>query len=208
MGPTLQRGFRGEYGVLTLFRFISRPAEPAPISGDRVYLRQMRMEDFEEWVTLRLASEAFLAPWEPLRVGNEFDRQSWRRRVLAIRNEAHIDAAYGFLIFSRDSDRMVGGLTIGQVRRGVAQTGSLGYWMGEPWAGRGLMSDAVKAICRHAFTELHLRRIEAACMPHNVASRRVLERNGFQLEGLARQYLCIAGEWADHVTYARLASDP
>lgn len=193
--------------MVSLFRFMPRPAERAPIEGARVYLRPMRMEDFEEWAALRLASEAFLAPWEPLRSGNEYDRHNWRRRVMANRNDARNDAAYGYLIFERDRHRMVGGLTLGLVRRGVAQSAALGYWMGANWAGRGLMTDAVGAVCRHAFSELRLRRVEAACLPRNAASRRVLERNGFQLEGLARQFLCIAGNWEDHVTYARLASD-
>lgn len=194
-------------GALALFRFMPRPVEPSPVYGEHVYLRMMRMEDYEAWVALRRASEAFLAPWEPLRTGDEFERPSWRRRVLAVRNEARIDAAYGFLIFARETDALVGGATLGQIRRGVSQTGTLGYWMGAPWAGKGLMSDAVKALCNHAFADLHLRRIEAACLPANAASRAVLKRNGFHLEGLARQYLCIAGEWSDHVTYARLATD-
>jgi len=192
---------------LALFRFAPRQTEPAPVVGERVYLRPMRMDDFDEWVALRHASEAFLAPWEPLRTGDEFDRAAWRRKVLASRNDARLDAAYGYLVFSRAHDIMVGGLTLGLVRRGVAQTCTLGYWMGAAWAGKGLMSDAVDTVCRHAFSHLRLRRIEAACLPHNHRSRRVLEKNGFQLEGLAREYLCIAGVWADHVTYARLASD-
>lgn len=191
---------------MALFGFMPRPVEPAPIAGKRVYLRAMRMEDYDEWVALRHASEAFLAPWEPLHSGDEYDRQAWRRRVLAAKSDARNDVSYGFLIFNHDDD-MVGGLTLGQIRRGVAQMATLGYWMGAPWAGKGLMSDAVRAVCHHAFTALHLRRIEAACLPHNLPSRRVLERNGFVEEGLARQYLCIAGQWADHVTYARLASD-
>lgn len=192
---------------MALFRFTPRQTEPAPIVGARVYLRMMRLDDYDEWFALRRASESFLAPWEPLRMGDEFERPAFRRKVMATRNDARCDAAYGYLIFTREHDVMVGGLTLGLVRRGVAQASTLGYWMGASFAGKGLMSDAVDAICRHAFADLHLRRIEAACLPHNMRSRRVLEKNGFRLEGLARQYLCIAGAWADHVTYARLASD-
>lgn len=192
---------------MALFRFAPRQTDPAPITGQHVYLRPMRMEDFEEWANLRRVSQRFLAPWEPLRSGDECDRLVWRRRVMAAKNDARLDASHGFLIFRRDTHLMVGGLTLGMVRRGVAQTCTLGYWMGAPWASKGLMSDAVDAVCKHAFTHLHLRRIEAACLPHNAPSRRVLEKNGFRLEGMAREYLCIAGVWADHVTYARLASD-
>lgn len=193
---------------MSLFRFKPRIAEPAPVAGERVYLRPPRMEDHGEWVALRVASESFLAPWEPLRRGDEYSRRSWRLRVLGACEDARRDASYSFLIFTRDRDVMVGGLTLGQVRRGVAQTATLGYWMGAAWAGKGLMSDAVRAVLAYAFGPLGLRRVEAACLPHNVASRRVLERNGFRLEGLAREYLCIAGRWEDHVTYARLATDP
>jgi ribosomal-protein-alanine N-acetyltransferase len=102
----------------------------------------------------------------------------------------------------------VGGLTLANIRRGCAQAGSLGYWMGAPYARRGYMTAAVAAIIPFAFATLKLHRIEAACIPGNIASIRLLEKTGFQREGFARQYLCIDGVWQDHLLFARIREEP
>lgn len=121
--------------------------------------------------------------------------------------EMERDEAYPFFIFN-DDEVLVGGITIGQVSRGVAQTATLGYWMGRPYAGLGYMSRAVRAVCHHAFSALRLHRLEAACLPHNEASARLLESVGFTREGYARAYLRINGSWQDHLLYAILEQDP
>jgi ribosomal-protein-alanine N-acetyltransferase len=102
---------------------------------------------------------------------------------------------------------LVGGLTLANIRRGCAQAASLGYWMGAPYARAGHMTAAVNAVIPFAFGTLKLHRIEAACIPANIASVRLLEKTGFRREGFARQYLCIDGNWQDHLLYAKLESD-
>jgi ribosomal-protein-alanine N-acetyltransferase len=104
-------------------------------------------------------------------------------------------------IYTADGEQLVGALTLSNVRRGVAQTATLGYWIGEPVAGRGFATAAVGAMVAWAFDDLNLHRVEAACVPDNAASRRVLEKSGFQLEGKARAYLKINGVWADHLLF-------
>ena len=125
------------------------------------------------------------------------------------RNQQEIDndEAYPFLLF-RDDDVLAGGLTLGQVKRGVVQAATLGYWIGEPYARQGLMSAAVRAVTGYAFATLRLHRIEASCLPHNEASRKLLERTGFTREGYARAYLRINGVWQDHLLFGLLESDP
>lgn len=180
------------------------------VAGEGVELRPPQMRDFEAWAALRERSRAFLAPWEPSWPRDDLTRAAFRARLRRYARDVRADAGYPFLLFTHDAHHggtLVGGLTIGQVRRGVAQTAALGYWMGEPFAGRGLMTAAVRALAPFVFGALRLRRLEAACLPHNTASIRLLERVGFQREGYARQYLCIAGEWRDHVLYALLADD-
>jgi ribosomal-protein-alanine N-acetyltransferase len=118
------------------------------------------------------------------------------------------DEAYSLLLFRESDDVLLGGLTIGQIRRGVAQAATLGYWMGAPYAARGYMSKAVRAAIGFAFATLRLHRIEAACLPTNQASIRLLEGAGFRREGFARAYLRINGTWQDHVLYGLLESDP
>jgi ribosomal-protein-alanine N-acetyltransferase len=118
------------------------------------------------------------------------------------------DQAYAFLIFRTSDDALVGGITLANLRRGVAQAGSIGYWIGARYARQGYMSAAMRALVPFAFDTLRLHRLEAACIPTNAASIALLEKSGFTREGYAREYLCINGIWADHLLYARLKTDP
>ena len=178
------------------------------ISGQGVFLRMPSLADYSAWAELRAESRNFLTPWEPTWPENDLTRTAFRARMRRYARDVRADAAYPYFIFRRSDGVLVGGLTLGQVRRGVAQATSLGYWMGEPYAGKGHMTDAVRALAPFVFQTLRLRRIEAACLPSNAASIRLLERVGFVREGYARSYLCIAGEWRDHLLYALLATDP
>jgi [ribosomal protein S5]-alanine N-acetyltransferase len=173
----------------------------------RLLIRPPRMEDFESWAVLRSASRAFLEPWEPIWPQDDLTRAAFKRRISRIEDEAAADMAYSFFLFTRDDARLVGGANLNNVRRRAAQMATLGYWMGAPFAGQGLMTEAVGAVVPFAFRLLKLERIEAACIPENLASVRVLEKTGFRREGLAREYLAIAGQRRDHLLFARLASD-
>lgn len=192
---------------MALFRLYP-PSHPAVlIRGEGIYLRPPEMRDFEAWVELRAQSRAFLTPWEPTWPADDLTYGSFRRRVRRNHQEIVNDEAYPFLIF-RDDDVLAGGLTLGQIKRGVVQAGTLGYWIGEPHARRGLMSAAVEAVTGYAFATLRLHRIEASCLPHNEASLKLLERRGFTREGYARAYLRINGIWQDHLLYGLLETDP
>ena len=98
-------------------------------------------------------------------------------------------------------------MTVSNIRRGVSQSATIGYWMGECHAGNGYMSAAVEAVCNRLFRDNGLHRVEAATLPTNMRSVALLERCGFRLEGCARDYLKIAGRWQDHLLFARLALD-
>jgi ribosomal-protein-alanine N-acetyltransferase len=193
---------------MALFRFTTDSTPRLLVRGDGVLLRAPMLDDYEEWAALREASRAYLEPWEPIWGEDDLTRRAFRQRVKRAVTESEADEAFAFLIFRGQDNAMVGGLTLGLVRRGVAQACTLGYWLGGAFEGQGYMTRAVKAAARYAFDDLHLRRIEAACLPSNHRSRNLLERVGFQREGYARQYLCIAGRWEDHLLYALLASDP
>jgi ribosomal-protein-alanine N-acetyltransferase len=183
--------------------------EPVPlITGDGVMLRAPQAGDFAEWADLREASRAFLIPWEPTWPADDLTRGAFRRRLRRYAEDQRADLAYPFFLFRQQDNVLLGGLTLGNIRRGVAQSGSLGYWMGVHYAGRGHMTAAVRALAGFAFSALRLHRIEAACIPSNAASVRLLERTGFSREGYARQYLCINGIWQDHLLFARLRDDP
>ena len=111
------------------------------------------------------------------------------------------------MLFHADTGALIGAITLDHIRRGPAQSGTLGYWIGEGFARQGYMHEAVGAMVAHAFGALDLSRIEAACLPENRASRGLLEKAGFKYEGVAQSYLQIAGRWRNHVLYANLRSD-
>jgi len=192
---------------MAFFRTVSF-SEPMPlVEGDRVFLRAPQMGDFPEWAALREASRAFLVPWEPTWPHDDLTRSAFRRRLKRYVEDLRTDQAYPFFLFRKSDNAIVGGLTLANIRRGVAQAGSLGYWMGERYAGHGYMTAAVRALIPFSFGSLRLHRLEAACIPTNVASIRLLERTGFIREGFAREYLCINGTWQDHLLYALLKDD-
>lgn len=192
---------------MALFRLISDPDPAVLIAGDGLVLRPPRMEDFEQWSGLRGESRAFLEPWEPLWAPDDLTRGAFRRRLARYADDMRLDQSYPLFIFAKDTMVLMGGLTFGNIRRGVARTTTLGYWMGQKYAGRGIMTRAVRLGLGFAFDTLGLRRVEAGCVPGNVASIRVLEANGFEREGYAREYLCIAGAWTDHILYGRRKSE-
>jgi [ribosomal protein S5]-alanine N-acetyltransferase len=189
--------------------FTTTFAETLPaIEGEGVFLRQPQMSDHPEWAALRERSRPFLEPWEPIWPADDLTRSAFRRRLKRYAEDQRTDLAYSFFIFRADRNVMVGGVTLSNVRRGVAQTGSIGYWMGAPYARQGFMSRALRVLIPFSFGNLRLHRLEAACITTNVASVRLLEKSGFLREGYARQYLCINGMWQDHLLYARLKDDP
>ncbi|MDD9910691.1 MAG: GNAT family protein [Ahrensia sp.] len=184
-------------------------AHPGPeqLFTQRLMLRRPEAADFDEWSALRARSAAFLKPFEPSWAQDELSRSAYRLRMR--RQEAEITAGRGipWFLFDLANNVLVGGITLSNIRRGVSQTATLGYWMGESYAGRGLMREAVIAVCGSAFERHGLHRLEAATVLENERSQRLLRRCGFRDEGHARGYLKIAGTWRDHLLFARLASD-
>ncbi len=178
------------------------------IRGGRVCLRPPTMQDYSAWAELRALSRAHLTPWEPQWTRDELARSNFRRRLRQYNREMRDDQGYAYVIFTEADARLVGGLNLSNVRRGVAQAASIGYWIGAPHAGRGLMTELVRAAVAFAFGALRLNRLEAACLPSNAASQRVLEKVGFAREGRARRYLKINGQWQDHDLFALLQDDP
>lgn len=180
------------------------------LDGARVYLRPPVEDDFEPWAALREASRPFLTPWEPTWSSDTLTLPAYRRRIRQYAADWRGDQGYTFFVFRRADDALAGGVGLTNVRRGIVMSASLGYWMGESFAGLGFGTDAVRAVIRFAFGHLLLNRVEAACIPENEPSRRLLLRVGFEQEGYARRYLRINGAWRDHLLFAMLSdrSDP
>ena len=109
---------------------------------------------------------------------------------------------HGWMILA--GDEPVGWVGLSNVVRGPMQSAIVSYWVDEAHNGRGLCTEALGEVVELAFGELALHRLEAGTLPDNVASQRVLEKNGFERYGLARRYLLIGGEWRDHILFERL----
>ena len=174
------------------------------LKGPRVMLRPPRRGDASAWSALRSESREFLQPWEPAWSADGASRPAFHRRRVQINVEWRNGSGSGFFVFRRDDTALLGGITLSNIRRGVADTASLGYWIGAPYGRQGYATEAVQCVLDYAFGALRLHRVEAACIPENTASRALLLKCGFQEEGLARGYLKIDGRWRDHVTFAVL----
>ncbi|WP_313524774.1 GNAT family protein [Shinella sp.] len=191
----------------SVFRFLSRQSDTVELADDRHLLRLPRFHDYRQWYQLRSESRRFLEPWEPTWRGDELTESSFRARVLRNEQEFSSGQAVPLFVFTRAEKTLLGGLTVGYIRRGAAQCCMIGYWMGERHAGQGHMFGALKLVIPYIFSSLQLHRIEAACIPDNTRSIRLLEKAGFQQEGYLREYLKINGEWRDHVMFSLLAAD-
>ena len=177
------------------------------VEADRITLRLPQHGDWRAWTTLRDDSADFLRPWEPVWAQDHLTRRAFTNRVYWAARAEGQGTALPLLMFRREDNALLGAITLDNIRRGPAQAGTLGYWVGAGFARQGYMREAIEAVVHHAFEQLDLSRIEAACLPGNAASRGVLEKTGFKYEGVAQSYLQINGRWRNHVLYANLRSD-
>ncbi|WP_171054628.1 GNAT family N-acetyltransferase [Roseovarius arcticus] len=183
------------------------PRRKVRIETERMSLRQPVMTDFRDWAHLRRTSADFLTPWEPTWADDHLSRKGFTNRVYWAQRSINAGTALPLFLIRREDDRLLGAITMDNVRRGPSQSGTLGYWIGENHARQGYMREAIPAMVHYAFDRLDLSRIEAACLPSNTASRGLLEKCGFKYEGVAQSYLQIEGRWRTHVLYAALRHD-
>ena len=177
------------------------------ITTQRCYLRLPRLDDFQSWVALRKNSEEFLSQWEPERDRNFYSLGLFKSRVRWAKKNFKEKKVIHVFIFRQEDDLLMGAITVDNVRRGAAQTGSIGYWMGKPFVKNGYMLESVKSLIFYVFRKFELSRLEAATLPENQPSRQLLEKMGFKYEGVAQSYLEISGRWRNHVMYSLLRED-
>jgi ribosomal-protein-alanine N-acetyltransferase len=177
------------------------------IETERMTLRPPLMGDWRAWSALRRDSQEFLKPWEPVWAPDHLSRRAFQSRVAWSRRAIQTGTAVPLFLIRREDGVLLGAITLDNIRRGPAQSGTTGYWVGQPFARQGYMREAVLAVVDYAFTALDLSRIEAGCLPENTPSRRLLEGCGYKYEGVAQSYLQINGRWRNHVLYANLRHD-
>jgi len=177
------------------------------LETERMTLRPPIHGDFRAWAALRRESEGFLSPWEPTWARDHLSRKAFTNRVYWAQRSIANGTAVPLFLIRRADQALLGAITLDNIRRGPAQAGTTGYWIGQPHARQGLMKEAIEAVVHYAFRTLDLSRIEAGCLPENTPSRRLLEQCGYKYEGIAQSYLQINGRWRNHVLYANLRND-
>jgi len=169
------------------------------LQGKNILLRPPQYKDWKEWSGLREENMSYLKPWEPTWNIHELERSNFVKRVRFFEKLSINDEAYSFFIFEKSNLKLIGEININNVQRGVVQSCSIGYWISENKVGLGLMSEALFLVKKFIFDELELHRIEAACLRNNKRSLNTLKKNFFNIEGTAKKYLKINGEWQDHI---------
>lgn len=177
--------------------------------GRRVVLRPLGVEDFAAWQEVRRRNADWLLKWEPLRTKGAPDpvenRDAFAVRCGARQRERQLGTGYGYGIFVEGS--FAGEINLSIVQRGPFQSAYVGYWIDEAQAGHGYVPEALVCLCRAAFEDLHLHRVQISIIPRNTASRRVVEKLDIRDEGVAQRYLEINGTWEDHIRYAITAEE-
>ncbi|HSG56569.1 MAG TPA: GNAT family N-acetyltransferase, partial [Paracoccaceae bacterium] len=145
------------------------------IETERLTLRPPAHADFRAWSSLRRDSEDFLTKWEPTWAPDHLSRKAFTNRVYWAQRTTANGSALPLFLVRREDDALLGAITLDNIRRGPAQAGTLGYWIGQSHARQGYMREAIEAVVHHAFHRLDLSRIEAACLPENAPSRGLLQ---------------------------------
>ena len=177
------------------------------ITSQKVTLRPPQYSDWKAWADERKKNKLYLQPWEPLWSINELERSSFVKRVRMFERLSHNDQAYSFLIYKSDNEDFIGEVNISNVQRGIIQSCTIGYWIAKDCEGKGMMSESLELVKEFIFNELKLHRIEAACLPHNIPSLKLLLKNGFIKEGTARKLLKINDKWQDHTVLSFILDD-
>jgi ribosomal-protein-alanine N-acetyltransferase len=175
---------------------------------DRLLLRPYRVSDVRTVRTFEIENEEHLRPWNPRPRPGESPRSLTlhAKRIASARRDWRNDRGYAFAVFLRDG-ALIGRVALNMIGRGSFQNAYLGYLMSGAHQGNGFMREAVAAVCDFAFGPARLHRVQAAIVPHNDRSLRLIRALGFREEGRARHYLMIDGEWRDHLIFAVAADE-
>jgi len=171
------------------------------LQGFRVVLKAPCQDDFEQWSLVRSQNQQHLKPFEPEWPKDCLSHDFFIRRLERQDHEQKAGRGLYFLIHDKKTDHILGGLNLNNIQMGAARHASLGYWIDKDYQGQGLMKESIALVIDYAFTHLKLKRLNAACLPHNDRSIHLLKSLKFEEEGYAKKYLQINGEWQDHTLF-------
>lgn len=186
------------------------PSLATRVVSERLVLRPPRPNDVPEVRRALRKNADHLRPWSVATAPGEDPASltAVSQTLLRYRRDWKRGAAYVLMITPKGEDaRIIGRIALGGVLRGAFQNAYLGYWIDFEYQSRGLMTEAVRAVTSFAFHDVGLHRVQAAVMPRNAGSQRVLNKAGYRPEGFAERYLSIAGTWEDHYLFAVTAEE-
>lgn len=178
------------------------------IETERLVVTLLRPSLAELMVRFRLENRSHLMAWEPLRSPQFYTEPFWQAQLQANLIDFSRGESCSFVMLDRAETRVLGVINLTQITRGTLQSCQMGYALGGAFEGQGYMQEGVSAAVQYAFSELKLHRINANYIPHNGRSARLLTRLGFEVEGRARAFLKINGQWEDHILTAVINPDP
>ena len=185
-------------------KIISARESSPELRGVHVFLQTPNVSHYKEWSTLREKNKEFLTPYEPKWAQNGLTLGFYKKRLARQKIERQAGRGAFFFIFEKNTNELIGGINLNNIQYGAAYHASLGYWLGEDFQRQGYMAEALSLMKMYAFNGLNLKRLNAACLPDNERSVRLLEKAGFTEEGYAPKYLQINGVWQDHRLFGLL----
>lgn len=177
------------------------------LKSQHIYLRFPMLDDYNEWARLRTESRDFLEPWEPLWPNDAHTLKRYKEHLARYIEGRKNGLFFVFFVFSNETNNLIGGISLGNIKRNVVQSGEIGYWCGKKYSGHGFMHESLELMIAFAFQQLKLHRLVAAAIPTNIRSIALLEKCGFAREGLMRACVKIHGDWQDHYLYSLLKTE-
>jgi ribosomal-protein-alanine N-acetyltransferase len=184
------------------------PSQLPELKTPRLLLRMGQPGDIPAILKYYSANRPFLEPFEPQRPDSFYTYVFWEAALTLRQKEFHNGESLKLFIFEKATPReVIGTINLNTIIRGAFYGATLGYGLSASKQGQGLMTEAGHRLIEYAFKDLNLHRIMAGYMPHNYRSGNVLKRLGFHIEGVAREYLFINGQWQDHILTSRINPD-
>ena len=174
------------------------------LKTENLIVSLLNPEDFELLVKYESDNRVHFFQWEPTRIAEYFSLEETKKRVESNLENFQLGSSISLVGFNKDKSEIICLSTFTNIVHGAFQACNLGYSISEKEQGKGLMFEMLQVSIQHVFTEYNLHRIMANFIPSNTRSEKLLNRLGFQKEGLAKSYLKIAGSWQDHVLTSKL----
>lgn len=187
--------------------FRQRDDRTVRLVGESCMLRTFQEGDAKQLAALMARNKYFWSTFEPLHRDDFYTEEAQYKKIVESLQMMAMKREFTFGVFTHDGGQLIGHISLYAIKRLPYSSAFIGYAMDEHYTRKGIATEAVSLVVQFAFETLNLHRLEAFIAPENRGSIRVVEKIGFQQEGLMRELLFINGKWVDHYMYALLQRD-